>query len=204
MADKFGLDLSYHNAKVLDDPKAWEAIKNSKFKDFVILRRGYGVSGTEDECYKRWYENAKRIGITDISSYWFSYALSPEAAAEEAQVYIDMTEKDGLGLTAMILDFEENNYWTKNGYKITPHMANAHCKAFLDVLKKAGLNCALYTGQYILEEVIDWQALGVSIWNAAYSQSDHIRGWMFQYTDSQYIEYEGQSYGPFDANIMYG
>ena len=202
--DKFGFDISYANEGTLNNPKAWEAIKNSKFKDFVIIRRGYGVSGTEDDCYKRWYENAKSIGIDNISSYWFSYALSPQEAEKEAEVYVRLTEKDGLALNCLILDFEDNNYWQKNGYTITPSMAQAHCEAFLNVLKNAGLNCAVYSSQYILQDILDWKALGVGVWNAAYSMSDEIRGWMFQYTDSEYVSYQGEVFGPFDANIMYG
>ena len=198
--DKRGLDISVHNDNVLSSDAAWQAIKDSQFNDFIILRRGYGVNATEDECYKEWYERARSIGITDISSYWFSYALSPEEAAYEAEQYAEMTKKDGLALTAVILDFEDNAKWQKAGYYITPKMANAHCKAFIDVLKKYGLNCAIYSGQYILTNIIDWQSLGCSVWNAAYSQEDQIRGWIFQYTDSQYIG----RYGPFDANIMYG
>lgn len=202
--DKFGFDISYANEGTLNNPRAWEAIKNSKFKDFVIIRRGYGVSGTEDDCYKRWYENAKAAGITNISSYWFSYALSPQDAAKEAEAYVRLTEKDGLALNCLILDFENNDYWVKNGYTITPSMAQAHCEAFLNVLKNAGLNCAIYSSQYIFEDILDWRSLGVGVWNSAYSVSDSIRGWMFQYTASEYVYYQGESFGPFDANIMYG
>ena len=202
--DKFGFDISYANEGTLNNPRAWEAIKNSKFNDFVIIRRGYGVSGTEDDCYKRWYENAKNIGIDNISSYWFSYALNPQDAAREAEEYVRLTEKDGLALNCLILDFEDNDYWANNGYRITPSMAQAHCEAFLNVLKNAGLNCAIYSSQYIFQDILDWRKLGVGVWNAAYSVSDEIRGWMFQYTSTEYISYMGEEFGPFDANIMYG
>lgn len=198
--DKRGLDISVHNEIVLSNDAAWQAIKDSQFSDFIILRRGYGVNATEDERYKEWYERAQSIGIKDISSYWFSYAMSPEEAAYEAEQYAQMTKDDGLALSAVILDFEDNSKWYRYGYDITPSMANAHCKAFIDVLKKHNLNCAVYSGQYILTNILDWRSLDCAVWNAAYSQEDQIRAWMFQYTDSQYIG----TYGPFDANIMYG
>lgn len=198
--DRRGLDISVHNEGVLSRDSAWQAIKNSQFSDFIILRRGYGVNGTEDERYKDWYHRAQSIGITDISSYWFCYSMGPEEAAYEAEQYARMTEEDGLALTAVILDFEDNAKWQKAGYRPNRKQATAHCKAFLDVLKAHGLNCALYANQSTLTNLIDWQSLGCSVWNAAYSVQDTIRGWMFQYTDSQWI---GQ-YGPFDANIMYG
>ena len=197
---RYGLDLSEHQARLINDDGFWEALMQSQFKDFIILRRGYGVSGTEDKAYKGLYNRAYEAGIRDISSYWFSYALSPADAVKEAEEYVRLTENDGLGLNCMILDFEDNSYWKKNGYTLSSSMANAHCSAFLDVLKAKNLNCAVYASQWVLQHILDWRALGVAVWNAAYDLDDEIKAWMFQYTESQYIG----NYGPFDANVVYG
>jgi len=199
---KYGLDISEHNEGTLSSYHAWDKIKESKFKDFIILRRGYGVTPSQDSCYLQWYKNAKRIGIDDISSYWFSYALNADEAKIEAQNYIKITEQDGLALNALIMDLEDNGKFRANGITLTSKFINQQIEAFIGELKKAGLNSALYTCQWICKDLLDWdliKELGCGIWNAAYSQEDAIRGWMFQYTDNEYID----GIGPFDANIMY-
>ena len=199
---KYGLDISEHNEVTLSSYNTWDKIKESKFKDFIIIRRGYGVTPSSDSCYFQWYKNAKRIGIDDISSYWFSYALTADEAKIEARSYIKMTEQDGLALNAMIMDLEDNGKFQANGITLTSKFINQQIEAFIGELKKAGLNSAVYTSQWICQDLLDWdliKELGCGVWNAAYSQEDAIRGWMFQYTDSEYID----GIGPFDANIMY-
>lgn len=199
---KYGLDISEHNEGTLESLSAWEAIKNSKFKDFIILRRGYGVTPSQDSCYLQWYKNAKQIGIDDISSYWFSYALNADEAKIEAQNYIKITEQDGLALNALIMDLEDNGKFHANGISLTSKFINQQIEAFIGELKAAGLNSAVYTSQWICQDLLDWdliKELGCGVWNAAYSQDDAIKGWMFQYTDSEYID----GIGPFDANIRY-
>ena len=198
---KYGLDISEHNEDVMRSPAAWDALKNSQYKDFIILRRGYGVVPTEDKCYINYYHSARNIGISDISSYWFSYALDADEARAEAQNYLKLTQHDGVLLNAVIMDLEDNNKFQRYGISLTKKFVNQQIEAFIRVLKDAGLNTAVYSSQWVFQDLVDWdliKELGCGVWNAAYSQDDAIKGWLFQYTDRHYIK----QYGPFDCNIM--
>lgn len=199
---KYGIDISEHNLDTMSSPAAWDALQRSKFTDFIILRRGYGVVPTQDPSYFEYYHNAKKIGINDISSYWFSYALDADEAKKEAENYLNLTNNDGVLLNAVIMDIEDNKKYERYKIKLTSKFVNTQIESFIRVLKNAGLNTAVYTSQWILQDLVDWdliRELGCGVWNAAYSQEDQIKGWIHQYTDNEYIE----SFGPFDANIMY-
>lgn len=200
---KYGLDLSENNDYTLKNPIAWDIIQDSKFTDFVILRRGFGVSAEEDSNYLEYYNKAKSIGIDDISSYWFSYALDPDEARQEAYNYLDMTNNDNLALNRMILDLEMNSKFQRNGIsKLTSNFVNGQMKAFLKVLIDHGMNVAIYSSQWVFEDLYDMEWIednNVAIWNACYGNKDYIKGWMWQYTESEYI----RDLGPFDANIKY-
>ena len=51
--------------------------------DFVMLRAGYGQNNI-DAQFTRNISECNRLGIP-VGVYWFSYALTPEDAAEEAK-----------------------------------------------------------------------------------------------------------------------
>lgn len=202
---QYGVDLSENNARTMSAPDAFEKLKASDYGDFIILRRGYGANEPEeDSCYKDFYNRAKAAGFDNICSYWFSYATSPEAAEREAKHYLRMTEEDGLALDTLILDFENNSLWERVGYKLSPQMAFDHCYAFLKVLHDAGLRNAVYASQWVLQDILDWRTLheefGTAVWNACYNPTDEIQAWMWQFSESLYLDDIG---GPFDANVRY-
>lgn len=198
----YGLDISEHQAHTLRSQAAWDAIKDSKFNDFIILRRGFGVNINEDSSYKDFYWKAKKIGIDDISSYWFSYAINADEAKQEAQNYIDLTNRDGLALNCLIFDLEDNSKFQKYGISLTSAFVNQQIEAFVGTIRQNGLNAAVYASQWVLQDLVDWDLihdLGCGVWNARYNGVDEVRGWMHQYTDQEWISI----FGPFDANVRY-
>lgn len=78
-----GIDISAHN-EVTD----WAAVKADGI-DFVMLRvgyRGYGVDTgklAKDGRFREYYRAAKDAGLL-VGAYFFSQAVTPEEAAEEA------------------------------------------------------------------------------------------------------------------------
>jgi len=198
----YGLDISENNESSLRYRACWDAIKRSKFKDFIIIRMGYGVSPEEDSKFLDYYYKAQEIGIKDISAYWFSYATTADEAKKEAHNFINMTEKFGVSLTHMIMDFENNEKYQKYDIDITAKFANQQVKAFLGELKAAGLNCGLYASEWIINDLLglDWFIEnGIFVWNAQYGKVDDVKAYMWQFTSEQYIE----KFGPFDANMRY-
>lgn len=201
---KYGFDISEHKDHIFSKQAAWDALMKSKFKDFLILRAGFGVNGEEDYNFVDYYHKARNMGLDDISAYWFMYAETPAEAEKEANNFIEVVEKHKVLLNAMILDFEDNTKWQAHGIELTPSFTNSMVQAFLKVLLKKGYNTALYSSQWVLQDLLDWKFIrdnNVGIWNARYGGEDDIKGWLWQYSESEYIP--GTDWGPLDANIMY-
>lgn len=82
------------------------AVKASGIK-FVLIRAGYGRSASQaDNYFAEHYAQAKAAGL-QVGAYWYSYAVSPADAANEARacltvlgnrhldypIYFDLEEK---------------------------------------------------------------------------------------------------------------
>ena len=83
-----GIDISAHQGNI-----NLGALKNQI--DFVIIRVGYGVSGTIDTKFKRNADLCKSLGIP-FGFYWYSYALDESGAKKEAQHFIVIVWDAGL------------------------------------------------------------------------------------------------------------
>lgn len=74
-----GIDVSKWQGQI-----DFNAVKRSGV-DFVIIQAGYGKSVTQkDPYFEQNYARAKAAGLK-VGAYWFSYALTPNEAAEEAR-----------------------------------------------------------------------------------------------------------------------
>ena len=94
-------------------------------------------------------------------------------------------------------DMEDADGWkSRHGFKFTRRNVTNICRAFLDAIKP--LDCGVYASYSWLEQLIDWRDLGCAIWNAQWSAHDFLQGYMWQYTDSLFI-----NGNKFDANILY-
>ena len=101
-----GIDVSTHQGNI-----DWSKVAQSGVQ-FAILRAGYGrESSQKDSRFESYYVEAKAAGIP-VGAYWYSYAMSPEEARQEAEaclevlrgkryeypIYYDVEEKDTLNL----------------------------------------------------------------------------------------------------------
>ena len=74
-----GIDVSRWQGQI-----DFNAVKRSGV-DFVIIQAGYGKSVTQkDPYFEINYTRAKAAGLK-VGAYWFSYAMTPEEAAQEAR-----------------------------------------------------------------------------------------------------------------------
>ncbi|MCR5672646.1 MAG: hypothetical protein K6F87_02900, partial [Lachnospiraceae bacterium] len=84
-----GCDLSYHNKYVNFDELAASGC------EFVMLRcgyRGYSEGGLlKDEKFDQFAQEAQRVGLK-IGVYFFTQALTPEEAVEEAEYTLKLIE----------------------------------------------------------------------------------------------------------------
>ena len=190
-----GIDISVHNEKI-----NFAEVKKAGM-DFVIVRTGYGKSGI-DENFQRNVESAHQAGLI-AGAYHFSYALTQSDAVNEAIFCKKIIDNAGVLLELPVFfDMEEDDntkYKLKHGFKFEKRYVTNLCKAFLENI---GLNAGIYASYSWLEDLIDWKALHEKykspIWNAQYSKTDFLQGYMWQFTDRYKI---GKKY--FDANIIY-
>ena len=147
-----GIDVSEWQGKI-----NWSKVKT----DFAILRAGYGrLSSQIDKCFETNYAGCKSAGIP-CGAYWFSYALTPDEARQEAQACIEVIKGKQFEYP-IYYDVEENK--TLN---LGQSAVSAIIRAFLDELEKAryfaGLymsvdNLITYTDERIKERYAVWIA----------------------------------------------
>lgn len=185
-----GVDVSIFNEGV-----DWSAVKAAGF-DFAICRTGYGKSGF-DENFQRNVDGAHKAGLI-CGAYHYSYALTPSDAAAEAAFCKGIIERAGvlLELPVWFSMADSDEYKKRHGFEFTKSHVTNICKAFLDNIKP--LNCGIYANLSWLENLIDWQSLGCSVWSAQYNAEDNFKGYMWQYTDA--LQIGGQT---FNGNVLY-
>lgn len=87
IVSKFGIDVSEHQGAI-----DWQTVKRAGV-DFAIIRVGYrGYSGGTlvlDACLEQNMQGAQDAGI-DIGLYFYSQAITPEEALEEADLVLSV------------------------------------------------------------------------------------------------------------------
>ncbi len=185
-----GVDVSIFNENI-----NWQALKAAGI-DFAICRTGYGRTDA-DESFQAHVDGAHKAGLI-CGAYHYSYALTVDAAAQEAQFCKQIIERAGVLLELPVWFYMEDSdtYKKRHGFEFSRQNVTAICKAFLDNIKP--LNCGVYSSYSWLEEMIDWKSLGCEIWSAQWAKEDSFKGRMWQYTDA--LKIVGQT---FNGNILY-
>ena len=134
MSYKSGIDLSSHNG----------AIDFKKIKDagieFAILRTGYGKKEPDqyDKRFEEYYKGCKENGI-HVGAYHFSYALTVDAAEEEADFMLEIVKGKQFEYP-LFFDIE---------HKTHAALSKAVCaeivEAFCTKLEKAGCYAGVYS-----------------------------------------------------------
>ena len=134
---KRGIDISAHQGNI-----NLAALKNQI--DFVIIRVGYGVSGTIDDKFKRNADLCKLLGIP-FGFYWYSYALDESGARKEADHVIKAIApyKDSYSYGVWFDMEDADGYKRKHGMPSNSTL-RAMCAAFCKKVQDAGY----YTGVY--------------------------------------------------------
>ncbi len=192
-----GVDVSVHNGSI-DWKKAREA-----GMEFAIIRAGYGKEiSQKDERFDSNMEGALKAGL-QTGAYWFSYALDPKEARQEAQVCLKVLEPYGAKLRFPVFyDFEyaSEAYAKKKGYTFTNAQRTDILLAFMEEIKKK-YPTGYYTNRDYLTYRLDTKRLeSWPLWLADY-QSSPFRECDVQQTSST-GKIPGFS-GPVDLNTAY-
>lgn len=168
MANLYGIDVSEHNGNL-----NWIAIKNTNEIDFAIIRAGYGRNNID----ARFNSNITGCFLNNIpvGVYWFSYALSVQDAANEAEYCCDAIEAIPVTIPTPYSiwydwEYDSEDYAQNHGITITPAMRKDFAIAFCEAARNRGYNAGIYTNPDFLsrgmQAVVD---AGYPLWLAQWS-----------------------------------
>lgn len=152
-----GIDVSEHQGII-----KWDKVN----ADFVIIRAGYGkVISQKDKQFEANYAGAKSRGIP-CGAYWYSYAMTPEEARKEADVFLEVIKGKQFDYP-VFYDVEEQKQFNLGKEKVS-----AIIRAFLEEVEAAGYWVGLYMSASPLSSyVADTIRSRYAIWVANYGVS---------------------------------
>lgn len=134
-----GIDVSFWQGEI-----DWQQVKDAGV-EFVIIRAGY--RGTQegkldtDSMAQTNYEGAKAAGLK-VGAYFFSQAISPEEAREEAQYLLEIV-KDWQVDMPLVYDWEYVDAEARTANMDARTLTDA-TKAFCDTVEEAGYDSMIY------------------------------------------------------------
>lgn len=161
----------------------WDAVKVAGIQ-FAIIRAGYGDE--LDNQFSRNIAECNRVGIP-CGVYWFSYALSAQEAAQEAQRAMEAVRPYKLDLPICYdLEYDTVRYAARCGVTIDKALATQMAAAFCAAVADGGFRAANYTNLDYSRRMFDMSALAsYDLWYAWYNDAcniDDVAIW--QYTSS--------------------
>lgn len=172
-----GLDVSKFQGEV-----DWERVKAAGYQ-FAMLRAGYGFS-TVDEQFRRNASECSRIGLP-FGAYWFCYAVSPEAAVQEADGCINTISGYQLDYP-VCYDIEQASadYAAGQGVQYTPGLARQLVQSFCGRVESYGYFAMFYSNRNFLDTYLgEALAARYALWYARYTDTfDGTDCGMWQYT----------------------
>lgn len=162
-----GVDVSTHNGAI-----DWKKVKQSGIS-FAIIRAGFGNTDTQrDAKFIANMNGALEAGLK-VGAYWFSYALTPEEAKKEAEVFAGIMEPyRGRVQYPLYYDYEYDSQRcaAQQGASVTRELVTAMTEAFCSRLRELGWYSGYYTNLDYLRNWVDAKALTeYSLWLADYT-----------------------------------
>lgn len=137
-----GIDVSQHQRDI-----DWPAVRAAGV-EFVMIRvgfRGYKTGRLDIDDYAQInYEGAKAAGL-QVGAYFYSQALTPEEAREEAEFALAAMKGWELDLP-MVFDWEYVSSEARTG-DVSAIDLTACTRAFCETVEKAGYDAMLYFNQ---------------------------------------------------------
>lgn len=182
-ASKTGVDVSEHQGEI-----DWEAVAADDI-DFAFIRignRGYteGIISLDDYYYSN-ISQARDAGL-EIGVYFFSQAINPEEAREEARFVLN--NLDGVELDfPVVYDHEPISDHDGRANHLNPTQLSENAQAFCSVIEEAEKSVMIYGNNNDIKKLHPEILNSRSVWFAEYNalhpsgQFDFV---MWQYTSS--------------------
>lgn len=190
----FGIDVSVFQGNI-----DWGKVANTN-QEFAILRIGY--NDKQDAQFLNNYNNAKAAGVP-VGAYMYSYAVTEEAAIEEANIVLERIK--GMQFEYPIYLDVEDKKLLKEEYNLTKEQRTKNALAFVHTMQENGYYVGVYANLDWFTNYLDVEAIQkecetwIAHYNNSYDYSNTLYG-MWQYTDKGSVD--GIS-GSVDLNICY-
>ena len=164
VVSKFGIDVSENNGEI-----DWQAVANDDV-EFAFLRVGY--RGNEegglhlDVRFHEYLEGARSVGIP-CGLYFFSQAITPEEAREEARFCIDQLNGSSLEYP-IAFDSETHPEQDLRNDNIPRGEMTSIAKAFCEEVLAAGYEAVIYGSSNDLVRYVRSDLTDYPIWYAEY------------------------------------
>ncbi|MBO4867876.1 MAG: hypothetical protein J5582_15150 [Ruminococcus sp.] len=170
--DMKGIDVSVHNGDI-----DWGKVKADGI-DFAIIRAGFGrLEKQKDEKFEQNYAGAKATGIP-VGAYWYSYAMTPEEAELEADVFLSVIKGKQFEMP-VYFDLEE-----KKQFDLGKEQVSAIMRAFLKKVESAGYFVGLYGSASSLtthtaDDIKSWYTIWLAHWVDQTNYSGAYAVWQY-------------------------
>ncbi|MCM1506577.1 MAG: glycoside hydrolase family 25 protein [Ruminococcus flavefaciens] len=140
----------------------WQEVKT----DFCIMRAGYGrLASQRDKFFDENYNGCKNNSIP-CGAYWYSYALTPEEAVQEANACMQVIKGKKFEYP-IYFDVEEQSQ-----FALGKNAVSSIIRAFMETLENAGYWTGLYMSSYYLENYTDDDIkVKYALWVADYTEN---------------------------------
>ena len=136
----FGVDVSSHQEEI-----DWETVKAAGV-EFAMIRAGFRGYGSGELVADPWFDRnvkgAQAAGI-DVGVYFYSQALTPEEAVEEAQMTLALIGDYDITYP-VVYDWETVSGEAARTDNMSIDALTACCKAFCETIREAGFTPMLY------------------------------------------------------------
>ena len=202
-AKSVGIDVSFYNRDI-----DWQTVKAQGI-DFAIIRvggRGWSSGALYDDCRTQEYLRGARAAGIKLGVYFYSTAVNPYEAVEEASVAISTV--GGLPLDYPIfIDMEfSGEYPDGRADRLTPSQRADIAVAFCETVRNSGYEPGVYAGQNYMKAYIDYYSISrYTIWLASYTMDNQLpyfdnRYDIWQFTDRGRVNGIG---GDVDMNVIF-
>ena len=197
----YGIDVSYYQGDI-----NWNAVKSSGV-EFVFIRVGYRGLTTGglnmDTKFNEYMQGALSANLK-VGVYFFSQAITPGEAIEEANYTLERIAGYNLSLP-VVIDYEYGGDGSRlYSANLSKEAATSVCAAFCNRIASAGYSPMIYANKNMLENNLDGASLGETykIWLAHYTEkTSYANKYSFwQYTSDGYVN--GIS-GRVDMDVWY-
>ena len=198
MKMKYGVDISTHNGK-LDFGK----LKRSGV-ECVMIRAGYGAGHIDTQAEIN-CKNAEQYGIP-YGLYWFSYALTADQAATEADACLRFAKDKRVELPiAFDYEYDSEKHAKAAGVPPDPERMRSMAETFLNRIEAAGYYAILYSNVDYIKRAFSPLLTRWALWLADWRQGKtptHPAGYDWQiWQTTDHATLPGVS-GVFDYNLI--